>query len=126
MKKILYVPHPLLRQKSINLETIEKEDFLIAEEMMEIMLNAPGVGLAANQIGILKKIITINIKDEENNIDKKYILFNPRITSYSKEKILMEEGCLSVPEQFANIERAKEITIEYINIKKKIVKKTVI
>ena len=123
MKKILYVPHPLLRQKSINLETIEKEDFLIAEEMMEIMLNAPGVGLAANQIGILKKIITINIKDEENNIDKKYILFNPRITSYSKEKILMEEGCLSVPEQFANIERAKEITIEYINIKKKIVKK---
>ena len=119
MKKILYVPHPLLRQKSINLETIEKEDFLIAEEMMEIMLNAPGVGLAANQIGILKKIITINIKDEENNIDKKYILFNPRITSYSKEKILMEEGCLSVPEQFANIERAKEITIEYINIKKK-------
>jgi len=126
MKKILYVPHPLLRQKSINLETIEKEDFLIAEEMMEIMLNAPGVGLAANQIGILKKIITINIKDEENNIDKKYILFNPRITSYSKEKILMEEGCLSVPEQFANIERAKEITIEYINIKKKIVKKRVI
>ena len=126
MKKILYVPHPLLRQKSINLETIEKEDFLIAEEMMEIMLNAPGAGLAANQIGILKKIITINIKDEENNIDKKYILFNPRITSYSKEKILMEEGCLSVPEQFANIERAKEITIEYINIKKKIVKKRVI
>ena len=126
MKKILYVPHPLLRQKSINLETIEKEDFLIAEEMMEIMLNAPGVGLAANQIGILKKIITINIKDEENNIDKKYILFNPRITSYSKEKILMEEGCLSVPEQFANIERAKEITIEYINIKKKILKKRVI
>ena len=126
MKKILYVPHPLLRQKSINLETIEKADFLIAEEMMEIMLNAPGVGLAANQIGILKKIITINIKDEENNIDKKYILFNPRITSYSKEKILMEEGCLSVTEQFANIERAKEITIEYINIKKKIVKKRVI
>ena len=125
MKKILYVPHPLLRQKSINLETIEKEDFLIAEEMMEIMLNAPGGGLAANQIGILKKIITINIKDEENNIDKKYILFNPRITSYSKEKILMEEGCLSIPEQFANIERSKEIVVEYKNVKKILVKKRV-
>ena len=125
MKKILYVPHPILRQKSLELKNIENEDLYLAEEMMEIMLKAPGVGLAANQVGVLKKIITINIKDQENNLDEKYILFNPKITFYSKEKIIMEEGCLSIPKQFANIERSKEITVEYINSKKKLVKKRV-
>ena len=58
MKKILYVPHPILRQKSLELENIEQEDLLLAEEMMEIIKRAPGLGLAANQIGVLKKIIT--------------------------------------------------------------------
>ena len=86
MKRILYVPNPILRQRSEDLKDIQKEDLLIAEEMMDIMVGAPGVGLAANQIGILKKIVTINIQDKEKNIDKKYILFNPKIISYSKEK----------------------------------------
>ena len=81
MKKILYVPHPILRQKSLDLKSIEKEDFLLAEEMMDIMLRAPGVGLAANQIGVLKKIVTINIQDKEKNLENKYVLYNPKIIS---------------------------------------------
>ena len=125
MKKILYVPHPILRQKSSDIKKIEKEDFFLAEEMMEIMMSAPGVGLAANQIGILKKIITVNIQDKEQNIDKKYILFNPKIISFSKETIIMEEGCLSIPQQFANIERPKEVKVEYLSEKRKLVKKIV-
>ena len=76
MKKILYVPHLILRQKSLELKNIEQEDFLLAEEMMEIMKRAPGVGLSANQIGVLKKIVTINIQDKEKNWDNKNILFN--------------------------------------------------
>ena len=88
MKKILYVPHPILRQKSLDLKSIEKEDLLLAEEMMDIMMRAPGVGLAANQIGVLKKIITINIQDKEKNLDNKYILFNPKIISSSKETLI--------------------------------------
>jgi len=125
MKKILYVPHPILRQKSQDLKSIENKDILIAEEMMEIMTKAPGVGLAANQIGILKKIVTINIQNKDPNSHKKYILFNPKIISYSKEVCIMEEGCLSLPEQFADIERPKEITLEYTNDKKKLVKKRI-
>jgi len=125
MKKILYVPHPILRQKSSDIKNIEKEDFFLAEEMMEIMMSAPGVGLAAYQIGILKKIITVNIQDKEQNIDKKYILFNPKIISFSKETIIMEEGCLSIPQQFANIERPKEVKVEYLSEKRKLVKKIV-
>ncbi len=125
MKRILYVPNPILRQRSEDLKDIQKEDLLIAEEMMDIMVSAPGVGLAANQIGILKKIVTINIQDKEKNIDKKYILFNPKIISYSKEKTIMEEGCLSIPEQYAKINRPKEILLEYLNEKKKSVKRKV-
>ena len=98
MKKILYVPHPVLRQKSLDLKRIEKEDLLLAEEMMDIMIKAPGVGLAANQIGVLKKIVTINIQDKEQNFYNKYVLFNPKIISFSKEMVVMEEGCLSIPE----------------------------
>ena len=66
MEKILLIPHPILRQKSKDLQNIEKEDFLIANKMMETMIKAPGAGLAANQVGILKKIITVNIRDEKN------------------------------------------------------------
>ena len=126
MKKILYVPHPILRQKSLYLNSIEKEDILLAEEMMDIMMRAPGVGLAANQIGVLKKIVTINIQDKEKNLDNKYVLFNPKIISSSNETVIMEEGCLSIPEQFADIERPKEIIVEYTSEKKKLVKKKII
>ena len=123
MKKILYVPHPILKQKALELKSIKKEDLDLANEMMSIVIEAPGLGLAANQIGILKKIITININDKENDNLIKYVLFNPKIISYSKKTILMEEGCLSLPEQYAEIERPEEITLEYIDENKKLIRK---
>ena len=113
--EILLVPHPVLRQKANKLNNIHAEDIKIANNMMEIMKKAPGIGLAANQVGILKQIVTINFEDKENNKKANYILFNPSIIHYSKETIVMEEGCLSLPEQYADIERPKKITIEYID-----------
>jgi len=123
--KIYYVPHPILRQKAKKLETIQDEDLNIANNMMDTMLKAPGVGLAANQVGILKQIITIHFEDKENEKKTKYILFNPKIINFSKETVIMEEGCLSLPEQYADIERPEGITLEYIDDKKKLVKKKV-
>ena len=113
--EILLVPHPVLRQKAKKLNNIHAEDIKIANNMMEIMKKTPGIGLAANQVGILKQIVTINFEDKENNKKANYILFNPSIINYSKETIVMEEGCLSLPEQYADIERPKKINIEYIN-----------
>lgn len=122
MEKILFVPDSLLRQKAKTIISVTKEEIDISKKMIEIMLEAPGVGLAANQIGILKKIITVKIEGEKKN--KVYSLFNPIITSYSKEKTIMEEGCLSLPKQYAEIERSKSITLEYVNEKnEKIIKK---
>ena len=79
------------------------------------MIKNSGVGLAANQIGVLKKIVTINHFDPNKKIEKIYTYFNPKIIFYSKNKTIMEEGCLSLPKQFAEIERSEEIIVQYTN-----------
>ena len=124
MDKILLVPSSILRQKAKILKKITPEDIDFSKKMIDIMLKAPGVGLAANQVGVLKKIITVNIENEEKKESKIYALFNPKIVFYSKKKIIMEEGCLSLPKQYAEIERAESIIIQYINDKnEKIIEK---
>ena len=89
------------------------------------MLKAPGVGLASNQIGILKQIVTIFFVDQETKKETQYTLFNPNIISYSQEKIVMEEGCLSLPEKFAEIERPQNIVVEYLDENNKQITKDV-
>ena len=121
MVKILLVPHPKLRQLSRNIDKVTQAEIDLSKKMLDVMLKAPGVGLAANQIGVLKKIVTIHINDQEKNIDKSYALFNPIIKSYSEEKVVMEEGCLSLPKQFAEIERPSSIKLEYLNEKNEII-----
>ena len=123
--EILLVPHPILRQKAKKLKSITAEDINIANLMMKSMIKAPGVGLAANQVGILKQIVTINFEDNENNKKANYILFNPSIIQYSEETVLMEEGCLSLPEQYADVERPKEILLEYIDENEKTIKREI-
>ena len=123
--EILLVPHPILRQKANKLKSITKDDIKIANLMMQAMIKAPGVGLAANQVGILKQIITINFEDKENDKRANYILFNPTIIEYSEEKVIMEEGCLSLPEQYADIERPKKILLEYTDENEKNIKKEI-
>ena len=117
MNKILYVPDPKLRQQADIIKKVTKKEIDLSKKMIDIMLDAPGVGLAANQIGILKKIVTVNIRNEEKGTNKIYSLFNPQIKSYSEKKIVMEEGCLSLPKQYAEIERPESITVQYINEK---------
>ena len=121
MSEILIFPHPLLRQKSKPLKKVTKKDVELSKNMTNIMKKAPGVGLAANQIGILKQIITVHIQDKEKEIEKIYTLFNPRIVNASKELIVMEEGCLSLPKQFANIERPQSVTVSYLNESNKVI-----
>ena len=125
MDKLLYVPNPLLRQKADKIQYVGTKEKKIAKKMMEVMIKAPGVGLAANQIGILKQIVTIFFVDQETKNETQYTLFNPNIISYSQEKIVMEEGCLSLPEQFAEIERPQNIVVEYLDENNKQIKKEV-
>ena len=121
MEKILFVPHPKLRQEAETISKVTQKEVDISKKMIELLKEAPGVGLAANQIGILKKIVTIHIQDEEKKIEKTYALFNPKIKMYSKETVKMEEGCLSLPKQFAEIERPVSIKLEYMDENNKII-----
>jgi peptide deformylase len=123
--EILLVPNEFLRQKAKRLINITNQDIKIANQMMDTMIKAPGVGLAANQVGVLKQIVTINYEDKENDKRANYILFNPSIIEYSDDKVIMEEGCLSLPEQYADIERPKQIVLEYIDENEKTIKKEI-
>ena len=122
MEKILFVPHPKLRQHSQIIDKVTKKEIIISKKMIEIMKKASGVGLVANQTGIFKKIVAVNIQDQEKKIEKVYALFNPSIKSYSTETVVMEEGCLSFPKQSIEIERSASIEIEYTDENNKIIK----
>ncbi len=113
-KKILIEPDPILRKKCEPLEKVDDQVRKLMRDMIETMYEAPGIGLAAIQIGILKKIVVIDISKKE---DKKEPLFlvNPEIIQQSKHTSVYEEGCLSLPGQFAEIERPAECTIKYID-----------
>ena len=126
MNDILIIPNSVLRQKSLPLKNITKKDIDLSLKMMKIMNNDPCIGLAAPQIGILKKIITINIKETENEKKINYALFNPEIISFSKKKVLIEEGCLSIPEHFAEIERPEKIHFKYFNESNELIEKEAI
>ena len=92
MNSILIVPDLKLRQKTNKITKVTSNEIEISKKMMDLVQIAPGVGLAANQIGILKSIIVINIRDEESKLDKRYSLFNPKINFFSEERFLWKRG----------------------------------
>jgi peptide deformylase len=112
--KILEVPNPLLKQRSEPVEEITPEIQKTLDDMLETMYQANGVGLAAPQVGILKRMLVIDAagKDEEPN---PVFVVNPEITKKSEELQECEEGCLSVPNQYAKVVRPAAITVEYLN-----------
>jgi len=114
LRKILTEPDPILRKKCEPLEKVDTDIKKLMDDMLETMYAAPGIGLAAVQVGILKRLVVIDIsKGEEKK--KPIFLINPQIMHQSKETSVYEEGCLSLPGQFAEIERPAECTIKYID-----------
>ena len=113
-RNIVIEPDPILRKKSNILEKVDDELRILLDDMLETMYAAPGIGLAAVQIGILKRLIVIDIsKDKEKK--NPIFLINPEIISKSKNTSIYEEGCLSLPGHFAEIERPEECQIKYID-----------
>ena len=114
IKKILFEPDSLLRKKSDPLEKVDGHVRKLMDDMLETMYKAPGIGLAAVQIGIPKRIIVIDISKDENK-KKPLFLVNPEIVFKSKNTSVYEEGCLSLPGQFAEIERPAECHLKFID-----------
>ena len=112
-RKILIEPDPLLRKKCEPLEKVDDDLRKFMNEMLATMYDAPGIGLAAIQVGVLKRVVVIDLsKDEKKN---PLFLINPQIIKKSKNTSIYEEGCLSLPGQFAEIERPAECVLQYVD-----------
>ena len=114
VKKILTEPNKLLRQVSKAVDKVGNEERMLMDDMLDTMYDAPGIGLAAIQIGVPKRIIVMDISRDENKKEPRYFI-NPIIKNKNKEKAKYEEGCLSVPDQFAEIERPNKCEVEYLD-----------
>jgi len=114
LKTILTEPNKLLRQISQPVERIGDAERELMNDMLETMYVANGIGLAAIQIGVPKRIIVMDLSKEENKKLPMYFV-NPLIIKKNEEKTIYEEGCLSVPNQFAEIQRSSKCEIEYLD-----------
>ena len=113
-KKILTVPDVMLRKVSAPVITVDKEIKKLMDDMLETMYAAPGIGLAAVQVGVLKRVIVIDLSKED---EKKTPLFivNPEIIFKSNDLVSYEEGCLSIPNQFAEVKRPSSCKINFLD-----------
>ena len=114
VKKILTEPNKILRQISEPVEKVGDDERRLMDDMLDTMYAAPGIGLAAIQIGIPKRIVVMDISRDENKKEPRYFV-NPIIKNKNEEKARYEEGCLSVPDQFAEIERPNMCEVEYLD-----------
>jgi len=114
VKTILTEPNKLLRQISIPVDKVGKDEQKLMDDMLDTMYAANGIGLAAIQIGIPKRIIVMDISKDENKKEPRYFV-NPIIVDKDRSKSTYEEGCLSVPDQFAEIDRPKNCDVEYLD-----------
>jgi len=114
LRKIVTVPNDVLRQKAHPVKKFNKKLHTLIDDMVETMRDAPGVGLAAPQIGILEQVIVIEFGDEEDPEvpPKLYAVVNPEITRASNEKVMGVEGCLSIPGLVGEVERSTEVVVK--------------
>ena len=114
LRKILTEPNELLRKKSQKVDVVNKSIQKLMDDMLETMYAAPGIGLAAVQVGVLKRIIVLDIATKDEPKNPMYFV-NPEIIEKSKNTSTYEEGCLSVPGQFAEINRPDSCHIKYLD-----------
>ena len=115
VRDILTLPDPRLRLVSQPIGGVDADVRRLVEDMFETMYAAPGIGLAAIQIGVPRRVITLDLakKDEEK---KPQVFINPAILSTSADRSTYEEGCLSIPEYYEEVERAAEVKFRYLDL----------
>ncbi len=114
IKPLIILPDPQLRQASKPIERVDTEILRLADDMLETMYDAPGIGLAAVQVGVPRRLLVIDIAREGE--DKQPLVFiNPEVVASSDERSVYEEGCLSIPDYYAEVERPARVTVKHID-----------
>lgn len=111
---IVLIPDPVLRQKAAPVDGVDDAIRQLMDDMLETMYDAPGIGLAAPQVGISKRVIVMDCSDDDDKPEP-IKMANPEIISLSEEKSTMEEGCLSIPDQRGDVTRPSAITVRYLD-----------
>jgi peptide deformylase len=114
LREILVVPDPVLKQVSRPVDVVDDDLRALMDDMLETMYAAPGIGLAAIQIGVLKRVIVMDLARPEEEKQPRYFV-NPEILWASEETAPYEEGCLSVPEIYDEVERPSQVKLRYMN-----------
>lgn len=112
IRPILIIPEPQLRQISAPVLKIDRDVEKLVADMLETMYDAPGIGLAAVQVGVKKRVITIDVARDDAPKDP-IALINPEIIAVSEETSIYNEGCLSIPEYYEEVERPARVTVRY-------------
>ena len=116
---IIIAPDPRLKKKAVRVETVDSDTARLMKDMLDTMDLAPGIGLAAPQVGVLRRVIVVDITKGEGP-RKPLCMANPEITWTSEEAITHEEGCLSLPDQYDEVTRPEKIRVQFLNEKNKI------
>jgi len=114
-RSILIHPDPRLKKVCAPVADLSDDLRALADDMLETMYDAPGIGLAAPQIGVLDRLIVLDCVKDETLPPRPLIMFNPEIVAHSDEENTYEEGCLSIPEQYAEVTRPQEVEVRWIN-----------
>ena len=114
-RPILIHPDPRLKKACAPVPDLSDDLRALADDMLETMYDAPGIGLAAPQVGVLNRLIVLDCVKEEGAAPRPLIMFNPEITARSDEQSTYEEGCLSIPEQYADVTRPAEVSVRWID-----------
>lgn len=114
-RPILILPDPRLRAVADPIVEIDDEIKELARDMLETMYDAPGIGLAAPQVGVLKRIVVMDLAKEDEPKNP-IVMINPEILRFSDDTVTTEEGCLSIPELYYDVERPAEITVRYTDL----------
>ena len=121
-REILVLPDARLRAIAEPIEKVDAEVKKLAKDMLDTMYDAPGIGLAGPQIGAMKRIVVMDLAKEGEKPDP-IVMINPEILKYSEETVTSEEGCLSIPEIYYDVERPAEVTVKYTDLDGKTVER---
>jgi peptide deformylase len=122
IRPILVIPDARLRAVADPIDEVDAEIKTLAQDMLDTMYDAPGIGLAAPQIGVMKRMVVIDIAGEDEP-PAPMVMINPEITHFGDQMQVTEEGCLSIPELYYEVERPNEVTVTYTDLEGKQVTK---
>ena len=116
LRNILIHPDPRLKKVAAPVATVTTELRKLASDMLETMYDAPGIGLAAPQIAVMSRLLVMDCAKEDDATPEPMVLINPEVVWTSEERSVYDEGCLSIPEQYAEVERPAEVEVTWTDV----------